>query len=102
MRVLTILPGMSTNVEMIRKLRRGIRSGRFPQANRFTIHIMAAVAEHEARMVSERPRAALKSAHARGIKPGGFEGVPIQRPIVLRLGRQGPRPAEARPPILGQ
>jgi hypothetical protein len=38
MRVLTILPGMSTNVEMIRKLRRGIRSGRFPQANRLAIY----------------------------------------------------------------
>jgi DNA invertase Pin-like site-specific DNA recombinase len=30
-----------------------------PQANRFTVHILAAVAEHEARMISERTKAAL-------------------------------------------
>ncbi len=37
-----------------------------PFANRFTLHIMAAVAENEAAQVSQRTKAALKAANARG------------------------------------
>tara|TARA_B100001093_G_scaffold457278_1_gene468870 strand:+ start:631 stop:1278 length:648 start_codon:yes stop_codon:yes gene_type:complete len=39
----------------------------FPEANTFTIQIMAALAEQEARLISERTKAALAAAKKRGV-----------------------------------
>lgn len=41
-----------------------------PHANKLTIHILAAVAQHEREMIAERTKAALQAAKARGTRLG--------------------------------
>lgn len=50
-----------------------------PEADKFTLHILAAVAEREGQMISERTSAALQALKARGVKlgsarPGHWDG----------------------------
>ena len=46
----------------------------FPHANRFTIHILAAVAEYESRLSSERMKQAIAARRERGAKVAHFAG----------------------------
>jgi DNA invertase Pin-like site-specific DNA recombinase len=61
-----------------------------PNANRLTVGIMAMVAEEERRAISDRTKAALAAAKARGVKLGGR----VENLKNTELGRQ--KAAEAR------
>src|SRR5262245_39203750 len=67
------LDRLSRNVEFLARV---MNSGcefaavDMPSANRFMLHVMAAVAEHEAKAISDRTRAALAAAKARGMLLG--------------------------------
>ncbi len=60
-----------------------------PLANKFTIQILAAVAEQEARSISERTKSALKALKARGVKLGSSRvGSPQLSEASKQLGRK--------------
>ncbi|MGX1256625.1 DNA invertase Pin-like site-specific DNA recombinase [Sinorhizobium fredii] len=51
-----------------------LRVAQMPQADKFQLHIYAALAEQERTFISERTKAALRVAKERGVKLGGHEG----------------------------
>jgi DNA invertase Pin-like site-specific DNA recombinase len=76
----------------------------FPTANRLTVHILAAVAEHEAAMISRRTKDALAMAKARGVKLGGHRGtIPpkyaAERSLKARQATAKSRAADLKPII---
>jgi DNA invertase Pin-like site-specific DNA recombinase len=71
--VIARLDRLSRNVEMVARLMEsGLEfvAADFPGANRFTIHILAAVAEYESRLASERMKQVIAARRKRGAKIG--------------------------------
>jgi DNA invertase Pin-like site-specific DNA recombinase len=75
-----------------------------PNADPFMLHIYAAVAEQERTKISERTKAALAAAKARGVKLGNPHGPP--QPFTAEIQRQGvaalQRNADERAQQLGE
>jgi DNA invertase Pin-like site-specific DNA recombinase len=88
------LDRLSRNVEFLAKVMNS--NAEFvacdnPAANRLTLHILAAVAEAEAKAISDRTKAALAAAKKRGIKlgsarPGHWKGREERRLAGARAG----------------
>src|SRR5437868_7863016 len=84
--VIAKLDRLSRNVAFISNLMEsGVEfvAADMPMANRLTVHVLAAVAEHEREMISQRTKAALAAAKARGVKLGNPNGA---RALVGRRG----------------
>ena len=62
-------------------------------ASRLTIHILAAMAEHESRMISARVKAAMAASCARGVEP--YRGGKLS-PEAIRMGVEASRSARIR------
>ncbi len=66
-----------------------------PSATKFTIHIMAAVAEQEAEAISKRTIAALAAAKARGTLLGGRR-VPLEQQVEIVVAARAERSARVQ------
>jgi DNA invertase Pin-like site-specific DNA recombinase len=75
--VIAKLDRLSRNVAFLAALQESgakFTAADMPEADEFTVHILAAVAQRERKLISERTRAALGAAKARGVKLGNPNG----------------------------
>jgi DNA invertase Pin-like site-specific DNA recombinase len=75
--VIAKLDRLSRNVAFLASLQESgakFTAADMPEADEFTVHILAAVAQRERKLISERTKAALAAAKARGVKLGNPNG----------------------------
>ncbi|WP_425665709.1 recombinase family protein [Sinorhizobium fredii] len=61
-----------------------LRVAQMPQADKFQLHIYAALAEQERTFISERTKAALRVAKERGVKLGGMRDATMKRNVAIQ------------------
>ncbi|MBX7482335.1 recombinase family protein [Qipengyuania qiaonensis] len=86
------LDRLSRNVAFIAQLQdAGVSfvAADMPEANELTIHVMAAMAQHERKAISRRTKEALAAAKARGTKLGGWR----------EYGKEHKKHGQARMPV---
>lgn len=66
-----------------------LRVAQMPYADTFQLHIYAALAEQERTFISERTKAALKAAKARGVKLGGARDTTLRRNVAVQEKAKG-------------
>lgn len=62
-----------------------LRVAQMPYADKFQLHIYAALAEQERTFISERTKAALKAAKARGVRLGGLRDATMKRNAAVKV-----------------
>ncbi len=75
--VIAKLDRLSRNVAFLASLQESgakFVAADLPEADEFTVHILAAVAQRERKLISERTKAALAAAKTRGVKLGNPNG----------------------------
>lgn len=66
-----------------------LRVAQMPQADKFQLHIYAALAEQERTFISERTKAALRAARERGVKLGGLRDQTMRRNVAIQAKARG-------------
>lgn len=61
-----------------------LRVAQMPHADKFQLHIYAALAEQEREFISARTKAALAAAKARGVKLGGMRDATMRRNVAVQ------------------